>query len=192
MPTFESGRLAGLGLDPAGATHASQSAWKTTSSARQPALLLPLVLPHRLAGRLRVPGAAAGAAAGRQARRACATSTCSRPGSNIPGITDADLHGILKLGGALRVPRSSFTEDELTVVDRYENWDHGRSRRPPTRRTSTPTRTRSRSRSPISSTCPTTTRPRPRRTPTTPPAWPAWPATPTRSSRRRSTAAGTR
>ena len=49
-------------------------------------VLLPLVLPHRRAGRLRVPGPAARAAAGRHARRARATSTCVDPGSNLPGI----------------------------------------------------------------------------------------------------------
>ena len=123
VPTFESGRLAGLGLDPAGATHASQSAWKTTSS--------PGSLPYYFrwyfhAGsqgdfeylvRLLEPRPV-------DKRVGVRDVDVRRPGSNIPGITDADLHGILKLGGALRVPRSSFTKDELTVIDRYDNWAH--------------------------------------------------------------------
>ena len=44
------------------------------------------------------------------------------PGAQLPGIDDVDLGGILKLGGALQVPRLIFNEDELKVVERYENW----------------------------------------------------------------------
>ena len=44
------------------------------------------------------------------------------PGSGLPGIDDPELGGVLKLGGALRVPRRNFTEDELKVVEAFENW----------------------------------------------------------------------
>ena len=40
-----------------------------------------------------------------------------------PAIDDPDLGGVLRLGGALRVPRRNFTEDELKIVDAFENWD---------------------------------------------------------------------
>jgi hypothetical protein len=44
------------------------------------------------------------------------------PGSNIPGITDPALGGILRLGGALRVPRSSLGKPDLDEAQKYENW----------------------------------------------------------------------
>ncbi|HWM07983.1 MAG TPA: hypothetical protein VNO82_01520 [Solirubrobacteraceae bacterium] len=126
MPVFESGRLAGLGLDPADAPHATFSAWKdypgraANQGSRFPyyhrwffrtgttgdfeslvRLLRPRFVDKRVGTRdidVRVPG------------------------SNVPGISDSDLGGVLKLGGALRVPRKNFTEEELEVVERYENW----------------------------------------------------------------------
>ena len=44
------------------------------------------------------------------------------PGADLPGIDDPELGGVLKLGGALRVPQANFTDEELEVVERYENW----------------------------------------------------------------------
>ncbi len=45
------------------------------------------------------------------------------PGANISGIRDADLNGILKLGGALRVPDRFYTPQELDSVEKYRKWD---------------------------------------------------------------------
>ena len=39
-----------------------------------------------------------------------------KPGLNIPGIMDPALGGILKLGGALRVPLISYTPEQLAEV----------------------------------------------------------------------------
>ncbi len=48
VPTFETGRLAGLGLDPATAEHATASAWGPNRDVPTlTAVLPPLVLPHR-------------------------------------------------------------------------------------------------------------------------------------------------
>ena len=73
IPTFESGRLAGIGKDPSGATFATQSAW-ATGRADADAALYPVY--HRWyfrtgkRGRLRIPGATAEATDGRSARGA--------------------------------------------------------------------------------------------------------------------------
>jgi hypothetical protein len=48
------------------------------------------------------------------------------PGSNLPGLDDPALGGILKLGGALRPPRKLLEEilskEELEEYNRYEEW----------------------------------------------------------------------
>jgi hypothetical protein len=45
------------------------------------------------------------------------------PGSNIPGIDDAQLGGVLKLGGALRVPDADLNAAQLQERQKFENWD---------------------------------------------------------------------
>ena len=59
VPVFETGRLAGLGKDPSGAPHATSSAWDRLcrQGPSRPIIpyLLPLVFPHRLARRFRIP-----------------------------------------------------------------------------------------------------------------------------------------
>ena len=45
------------------------------------------------------------------------------PGSNLPGITGPAGDGILRLGGALRVPDQDLTDDQLAERNRYEDWD---------------------------------------------------------------------
>jgi hypothetical protein len=124
VPVFETGRLAGLGLDPAGAPFATSSAWASYAGKPAPAslpvyhrwyfrtgtegdfeylvrLLKPMPVDKRVGTR---------------------DVDVRDPGAELPGIDDADLGGVLKLGGALRVPRLNFDEDELKVVERYENW----------------------------------------------------------------------
>ena len=116
VPTFESGRLAGLGLDPAGAPFATALGVGDVRGRPEPSslpVLLPLVLPHRR-------------------RRATSSTWCGcckpqpvdprvgtrdidvqRPGAEpARASTDPTLGGVLQLGGALRVPRTSFTDAE--------------------------------------------------------------------------------
>lgn len=45
------------------------------------------------------------------------------PSPNINGIIDNELKGILKLGGALKVPDENFNDSEKEVIEKYENWD---------------------------------------------------------------------
>jgi hypothetical protein len=126
MPVFETGRLSGLGLDPATSPDATFSAWGTyptgsrAESERFPyyfrwyfrtattgdfeslvRLLQPKPVDKRVGTR---------------------NMDVQAPGSNLPGITDPALKGILKLGGALRVPREDFNPQELVEVDKYEQW----------------------------------------------------------------------
>jgi hypothetical protein len=124
VPTFETGRLAGLGLDPEDAPHATFSAWEDYSGREEPTsfpvyfswyfrtgthgdfeFLVRLLQPKPLDSRV-----------GRR------DIDVQDPGSNMPGITDADLGGVLKLGGALKIPRESLTEEEFEEVDKYERW----------------------------------------------------------------------
>jgi hypothetical protein len=124
VPVFESGRLAGLGLDPAEAPNATASAWGTYAN-RKEGSSLPYY--HRwyfktgsvgdfeyLVRLLKRTGA--------NARVGMRDMDVRHPGANLPGITDPALAGVLRLGGALQVPRSAYTPAQLAEVDRYENW----------------------------------------------------------------------
>jgi hypothetical protein len=119
VPTFETGRRAGLGLD-IGAIPATMSAWAATG--RPDAQSFPYY--HRwffrtgAAGdfetlvRLLVP---------RPVDRRVGTREMDMqaPGSNVPGIDKPALKGFLKLGGALRPP----TPDPPPPPDPWEVWD---------------------------------------------------------------------
>jgi hypothetical protein len=128
VPTFESGRLAGLGQDPAAAAAATTPAWTAAA--------LPLELPvyHRwyfrtgtigdfeYLVRLLKPQPI-------DRRVGQRDMDVQRPGANIVGILDAPgapeaqrLGGILKLGGTLRVPDAFYTPAELAEVIRYRRW----------------------------------------------------------------------
>jgi len=126
VPVFETGRLAGLGLDPAAAQAAMQSAWGdyATRSANEPAnypyyyrwyfrtgtigdfeYLVRLLTPRTVDKRV-----------GRR------DMDVQDPDANLPGITDPALGGVLKLGGALKVPRAAVSDADWNEIQRYENW----------------------------------------------------------------------
>jgi hypothetical protein len=124
VPTFETGRLAGLGLNPDGAPHATFSAWEAYSGREDPASFPVYFRWYFRTGtqgdfEFLVRLLEAKPVDSRVGRR---DIDVQDPGSNLPGITDADLGGVLKLGGALRIPRINLTEEELEEVDKYENW----------------------------------------------------------------------
>ena len=114
VPAFESGRLAGLGTRTRRARRTRRPRPGRRRTARQP----------RRASRTTTAGTSAPATLGdfeylvrllepqpvdtRVGRR---DMDVQRPGSNLPGITDPDLGGVLQLGGALRVPRASLDAD---------------------------------------------------------------------------------
>ena len=124
VPAFERGRLAGLGDDPNLAPHATVSAWDVYPARPDPDMypcyyrwffrtgaigdfeyLVRLLQPRPV-----------------DARVGTRDIDVLDPGANLPPIDDPALAGVLKLGGALRVPRASLSADELAIVDRYENW----------------------------------------------------------------------
>jgi len=125
IPTFETGRLAGLGGDPGQAPHATFSAWATYGGKPEPTnypvyyrwyfrtatlgdfeylvrLLKPQPVDKRVGSR---------------------DMDVQDSGSNLSGITDPALGGVLKLGGALRVPDADLSPDDLAERQKYENWD---------------------------------------------------------------------
>lgn len=126
IPTFETGRVAGLGMDAvAAAPHATFSAWETYTNRPEPdnypvyyrwyfrtgdvgdfEYLVRLLKPQPIDKRV-----------GRR------DMDVQYPGSNLRGITNPELGGILKLGGALKVPFATMTDGDKTEVLKYENWD---------------------------------------------------------------------
>ena len=125
VPTFETGRLAGIGADPDGAPHATQSAWETyagrTDGSRMPYY-------HRWFFRTGTIGdfehlvrlLKPRPADPRVGRREV---DVLRPGAGLPPISDPDLHGVLRLGGALRVPEINLDEAARAEAETYERWD---------------------------------------------------------------------
>ena len=130
IPTFETGRRAGLGLDlsadalPA-ELFATLSAWADytgkeeatnfpfyhrwyfrTGSVGDFEYLVRLLQPRPVDSRV-----------GRK------DMDVQHPGSNLRGITDEALGGILKLGGALQIPFDTLPPADQQEVTKYENWD---------------------------------------------------------------------
>ncbi|MEV5892509.1 hypothetical protein [Nonomuraea fuscirosea] len=121
VPAFETGRLAGLGLDPARSPGALHPAWKETYPGQEAAGDLPYY--HRWffstgsAGdfeylvRLLVPKEPLDESIGRRD-----VDVHRPPGAGLPGITlPVELGGVLKLGGALRIPERP--------TDKWDKWD---------------------------------------------------------------------
>ncbi|HKR67226.1 MAG TPA: hypothetical protein VJT16_00095, partial [Streptosporangiaceae bacterium] len=125
VPVFEPGRLAGLGLNPAGAPFASFSSW-----ADYPGKPAGADLPYYFRWyfrtgdqgdfeylvRLLQPRVV-------DARVGVREIDVRHPGDNIRGITDPLLGGVLRLGGALQVPKDSLDPDQQAQADLYANWD---------------------------------------------------------------------
>ncbi|MGN6274766.1 MAG: hypothetical protein ACTHNP_02400 [Solirubrobacterales bacterium] len=128
VPTFETGRLAGIGKDPADAPFATASAWADyPSGAPKPRqqgseypyyfrwyfrtgdhgdflYLVRLLQPKPVDPRVGVRD-----------------MDVREPGSNVPGILN--LEGVLRLGGALQVPKEDLDEEQLEERQRFEDWD---------------------------------------------------------------------
>jgi hypothetical protein len=128
VPTFETGRLAGIGKDPGDAPFATASAWaEYPSGAAKPRpqgseypfyfrwyfrtggrgdfpYLVRLLKPQPVDPRVGIRD-----------------MDVQDPGSNVPGIPN--LGGILRLGGALQVPEADLDKDQLKERKRFEEWD---------------------------------------------------------------------
>ncbi len=125
VPTFESGRLAGLGGDPTGAAGAAQIAW---TAGQEAATSMPVyhrwyfrtgaVGDFEYLVRLLVPRTPDP----RVGRRPMDTLA---PGSTLPPIDVDGLEGVLFLGGALKVPETALDEQATAEVAADETWDGG-------------------------------------------------------------------
>ncbi len=109
LPTFESGRLAGLGKDPAGAPFATESAWSEYAG-REDANLYPYY--HRWYFRTASVGDFEYLVRLLQPRTVKPEVgrrdiDVQAPGATLPGIPE--LGGILRLGGALRAPLATLS-----------------------------------------------------------------------------------
>ncbi|MFZ1789187.1 MAG: hypothetical protein WAT92_12770 [Saprospiraceae bacterium] len=130
VPVFESGLLAGLGRDPSDAASASALAWDADSIPAD----FELPYYHRwyfrtgtigdfeYLVRLLEPKPIDSRVGNRD-------MDVQAPGANIQGIIDEPgtsdvqkLEGILKLGGALKVPDIFYTSEEFDVVKKYRTW----------------------------------------------------------------------
>jgi len=122
IPSFETGRLAGLGKDPAAAAFATQSAWGAgqagaeandfpyyhrwyfrTGTVGDFEYLVRLLQPRTVDPRV-----------GRR------DMDVLHPGLHLPPITH--LEGVLRLGGALLPPEISLDEDTRTEIEKHEAW----------------------------------------------------------------------
>ena len=123
VPTFETGRLAGLGLDPAVAPFATASAWAGYAG-RQAGTQYPFYLrwyfrtgthgDFEYLVRLLTPQVV-------DPRVGTRDIDVLAPGANLPGITN--LGGVLRLGGALQVPDLDLDPAQLAERQEFENWD---------------------------------------------------------------------
>lgn len=126
IPTFESGRLAGLGIDPTDIIgfDANDIAWKSYSG-REETKNFPYyhrwyfrtstVGDFEYLVRLLQPKVA-------DSRVGHRDMDVQEPGSNIEGIDDERLKNILRLGGALQVPTACLDEEEAAEYQNYDQW----------------------------------------------------------------------
>lgn len=121
IPTFETGRLAGLGQDVPDTTVATASAWDNhqtqfpiyyrwyfqTGDFGDFEYLVRLLQPRPVDSRVGVRDL-----------------DVLHPGSNLPPIdVPAELGGVLKLGGALRVPFATMSPADQATATKYDQWD---------------------------------------------------------------------
>jgi hypothetical protein len=125
VPVFETGRLAGLGHAPDAASNATFAAW-TDYTGKQEAENYPIYYRwyfrtgshgdfEYLVGLLKPQPV--------DPHVGTRNMDVQDPGSNILGITDPALGGVLRLGGALRVPDQDLSATDLAERQKYENWD---------------------------------------------------------------------
>jgi hypothetical protein len=125
IPAYESGRLAGTGSDAATIAAAKlKIAWQDPGTGEYPyyyrwkfntgdvgdfeylvELLKPKVADSRVGRRV---------------------MDMTKPGANLKWVEDSDpensLGGILRLGGALKVPKESLTEEEIKKTKKFDEW----------------------------------------------------------------------
>ncbi len=128
MPTFESGRLAGLGIDPGSVAgfDANAIAWVDYPGRDTQQ---PKSFPYYYRWYFRTATVGDFEYLVRLLEPRVADSRVGRrdidvlePGSNIDGISDPRLKGVLRLGGALQVPLACLDSEERDEYRTYDNW----------------------------------------------------------------------
>jgi hypothetical protein len=124
VPAFESGRLAGLKLDPAETPSATHSAWADYPGRREGASL-----PYYHRWFFRTGAVGDFEYLVRKLRpRPVDPRVGTRdidvlaPGADLPPIADNDPPGVLPLGGALRVPSEALTPEADEERERRDRW----------------------------------------------------------------------
>ena len=126
VPTFERGRLAGLGKDPDIAEYATQSAWEDYGARPETPSM-----PYYYRWYFRTGGEGDFESLVRllkwktvDARVGTRNMNVLDPGSNVGPIDDAalDLDGVLRLSGALRAPDGALTEAQKKDRKKYDTW----------------------------------------------------------------------
>lgn len=123
VPSFESGRLAGLGKDPNGAAFPTQGSWAAAGRTDTDPKLYPVY--HRWYFRTGAVGDFEYLVRLLQPRTVDPQvgrrpMDVMDPDANLPAITG--LGGILRLGGALRAPLSTLSQDDLDEHTQFEEW----------------------------------------------------------------------
>ncbi len=127
VPTFETGRVAGMGLDVTKVDDTMRGAWEAHP---QRANLAGNSLPYyyRWYFRTGIEGdfeylvrllkpRVMDARVGRR------DIDVQKPMPNLTGIAGPDDNGVLRLGGALKVPDLALSQEELDDAARFEHWD---------------------------------------------------------------------
>lgn len=121
VPAFESGRLAGLGLDVTQAPGATASSWTSNGAEAQN-------FPVYFRWQFRTGAIGDFEYLVRllqskpvDQRVGTRDIDVQQPGL-INGMSDPEQYGALRLGGALRVPRRSLSKEDRLEVERRENW----------------------------------------------------------------------
>jgi hypothetical protein len=125
VPAFETGRLAGLGEKPGQAPFATASAWAPYPD-RPASVEYPVY--YRWSFRTGSHGdfeylVRLLKAQPVDPRVGVRNMDVRHPGSNLPGIGQATLGGVLRLGGALQVPEADLDSAQLKERNDFENWD---------------------------------------------------------------------
>jgi hypothetical protein len=124
VPSYESGRRAGLGLTQQGLPAAGTMAWETYGG-RPESQLMPVY--HRWYFRTGAGGDFEDLVKLLKpqvvdARVGYRDIDVQAPGSTLPGIAGPDNKGVLKLGGALRAPDSALSAEQKAQRDQFEKW----------------------------------------------------------------------
>lgn len=125
IPTYESGRLSGLGLEIPDSLRADRSAWAGVSGKEEGnyypyyydwefstgtlgdfEYLVGLLEPQPIDSRVGIRN-----------------MDVQNPGVNVPGIDNPELNGILRLGGALRIPFATLGDRDKEDFEIYDQWD---------------------------------------------------------------------